>query len=67
MRLFRGTRIVVPKIQRDRVFNIAHESHQAVGETKTRLPFKMWWLKMAMMFLVFCFVPLLDKILTSCC
>jgi len=53
MRLFRGTRIVVPKILRDRVLNIAHESHQAVGETKTRLPFKMWWLKMVMMFLVF--------------
>lgn len=56
MRLFRGMRIVVPKILRDRVFNIAHESYQAVGESKARLPLKMWWLKMMMMFLVF-FAP----------
>ena len=44
--LLRGTRIVVPKILRDRVIEIAHEGHQGIVKTKNRLRSKVWWPKM---------------------
>ena len=44
--LLRGTRIVVPRILRDRVMKIAHEGHQGVVKTKNRLGSKGWWPKM---------------------
>ena len=42
----RGTRIVIPNIQRDRVLQIAHEGHQRIVKTKTGLRCKVWWPKM---------------------
>ena len=44
--LLRGTRIVVPKVLRDRVVRLAHEGHQGVVKTKYRLRSKVWWLVM---------------------
>ena len=41
--LLRGTRIVVPKVLRDRVVRLAHEGHQGVVKTKYRLRSKVWW------------------------
>ena len=35
--LLRGTRIVVPKVLRDKVVRLAHEGHQGVVKTKCRL------------------------------
>ena len=39
----RGTRMVVPKVLRDKVVRLAHESHQRVVKTKYRLQSKMWY------------------------
>ena len=44
--LLRGTRIVVPKVLRDRVVRLAHEGHQGVVKTKYRLRSKVWWPRM---------------------
>ena len=41
--LLRGSRIVVPKVLRDKVVRLAHEGHQGVVKTKYRLRSKMWW------------------------
>ena len=41
--LLRGTRIVVPKVLRDKVVRLAHEGHQGVVKTKCRLRSKVWW------------------------
>ena len=41
--LLRGTRIVVPKLLRDRVVRLAHEGHQGIVKTKYRLRSKVWW------------------------
>lgn len=41
--LVRGTRIVVPRILRDKVVRLAHEGHQGVVKTKYRLRSKVWW------------------------
>ena len=40
---FCGTRIVVPKVLRDKVVRLAHEGHQGVVKTKYRLRSKVWW------------------------
>ena len=44
--LLRGTRIVIPNVLRDRVLKIAHEGHQGIVKTKTRLRSKVWWPQM---------------------
>ena len=44
--LLRGTRIVVPKVLRDKVVRLAHEGHHGVVKTKYRLRIKVWWLGM---------------------
>ena len=41
--LLRGTRIVVPRILRDKVVRLAHEGHQGMVKTKYRLRNKVWW------------------------
>ena len=41
--LLRGTRIVIPKILRDKVVKLTHEGHQGVVKTKYRLRNKVWW------------------------
>ena len=41
--LLRGTRIVVPKVLRDKVVRLAHEGHQGVVKTKYRLRSKVRW------------------------
>ena len=41
--LLRGTRIVVPKVLRDKVVRLAHEGHQGIVKTKYRLRSKVWW------------------------
>ena len=41
--LLRGTRIVIPRLLRDRVVRLAHEGHQGIVKTKYRLRSKVWW------------------------
>lgn len=41
--ILRGTRIVIPQQLRDHVINLAHEGHQGVVKTKSRLRSKVWW------------------------
>ena len=41
--LLRGTRIVVPKVLRDKVVRLAHEGHQGVVKTKYQLQSMVWW------------------------
>ena len=41
--LLRGTRIVVPRLLRDRVVQLAHQRHQGIVKTKYRLRSKVWW------------------------
>ena len=41
--LLHVTRIVVPKVLRDKVVRLAHDGHQWVVETKYRLQSKEWW------------------------
>ncbi len=43
--LLRGTRFVIPKTLQKRVLSLAHEGHQEIGTTKSRLRCKVWWLK----------------------
>lgn len=38
-----GTRIVVPKILRDKVVRLAHEGHRGVVKTMYQLRTKVWW------------------------
>ena len=41
--ILRGTRIVIPKKLRPRVFSIAHEGHLGIVGTKQKLRSKVWW------------------------
>ena len=41
--LLRGTRIVVPRLLRNRVMQLVHEGHQGIVKTKYRLRSKVWW------------------------
>ena len=41
--VLRGTRIVVPKVLRERTLKIAHEGHQGIVKTKQLLRTKVWW------------------------
>ncbi|KAL9971363.1 hypothetical protein ACROYT_G023876, partial [Oculina patagonica] len=41
--LLRGTRIVVPRVLRDKVVKLAHEGHQGIVKTKYRLRSKVCW------------------------
>ena len=38
-----GTRIVVPQELRSQVLALAHEGHQGIAKTKSRLRSKVWW------------------------
>ena len=39
----RGTRIVIPTSLRGHVLALAHEGHQGIAKTKSRLRTKVWW------------------------
>ena len=41
--ILRGTRIVIPKVLRQRVVELAHEGHQGIVKMKERLRSKVWW------------------------
>ena len=41
--ILRGTRIVIPKVLRHRVVELAHEGHQGIVKMKERLRSKVWW------------------------
>ena len=41
--VLRGDRIVVPQSLRYRVLRLAHEGHQGIVKTKSRLRTKVWW------------------------
>jgi len=41
--ILRGNRIVVPKPLRERVFQVAHETHLGIEKTKQLLRTKVWW------------------------
>ena len=41
--ILRGTRIVIPKVLRSRVVELAHEGHQGIVKMKERLMSKVWW------------------------
>ena len=41
--IFRGTRIVIPKMLRPRVLSQAHEGHPRIVSMKQRLRSKVWW------------------------
>ena len=41
--LLRGTSIVVPRLLRNRVVQLAHKGHQGIVKTKYRLRSKVWW------------------------
>ena len=41
--VLRQTRIVVPKVLRKRVLELAHQGHQGIVKTKARLREKVWW------------------------
>ena len=43
--LLRGTRIVIPRILREKVTKLAHEGHQGIVKTRARLRTKVWWPK----------------------
>ena len=38
-----GTRIVIPKVLRSRVLELAYEGHQGIVKMKERLRSKVWW------------------------
>ena len=40
-----GTRIIIPRILREKVTKLAHEGHQGIVKTKARLRTKVWWPK----------------------
>ncbi|XP_044163820.1 uncharacterized protein K02A2.6-like [Acropora millepora] len=44
--VMRGDRIVIPNTLRKRVLEAAHEGHQGIVKTKSRLRTKVWWPKM---------------------
>ena len=44
--VMRGNRIVIPQSLRSKVLEAAHEGHQGIVKTKTRLRTKVWWPKM---------------------
>ena len=44
--VLRGDRIVIPQSLRKSVLESAHEGHQGVVKTKSRLRTKVWWPKM---------------------
>ena len=44
--VLRGDRIVIPQLLRRKVLELAHEGHQGIVKTKTRLRTKVWWPKM---------------------
>ena len=44
--LLRGDRIVIPKSLRKTVLESAHEGHQGIVKTKSRLRTKVWWPKL---------------------
>ena len=41
--ILRGTRIVIPKVLRSRVLELAHEGHHGIVKMKERLRSKVWW------------------------
>jgi len=41
--ILRGTRIVIPKVSRQRVLELAHEGHLEVVKMKERLRSEVWW------------------------
>ncbi|XP_022800415.1 uncharacterized protein K02A2.6-like [Stylophora pistillata] len=41
--ILRGRRIVIPKVLRLRVLELAHEGHQGIVKMKERLRSKVWW------------------------
>jgi len=41
--ILRGTRIVIYKVLRHRVVELAHEGHQGIVKVKERLRSKVWW------------------------
>ena len=41
--LLRGTRIVVPRVLRDKVVRLAHKGYQGMVKTKYRIRNKVWW------------------------
>ena len=44
--VMRGDRIVIPNTLRKRILEAAHEGHQGIVKTKSRLRTKVWWPKM---------------------
>ena len=44
--VMRGTRIVVPKVLRAQVLDLAHEGHPGIVKSKARLRNKVWWPRM---------------------
>jgi len=44
--IMRGSRIIIPKSMRKDVLKLAHEGHQGIVKTKSRLKSKVWWPKM---------------------
>ena len=44
----RGDRMVIPQSLRKSVLEAAHEGHQGIAKTKSRLSTKVWWPKMDM-------------------
>lgn len=43
--LLRGNRIVIPKVLRNRILELAHEGHPGMAVMKRRLRAKVWWPK----------------------
>jgi len=43
MLILRGSRILIPKVLRDKVMSLAHEGHLGTGGTKARLREHVWW------------------------
>ncbi|PIK38325.1 hypothetical protein BSL78_24838 [Apostichopus japonicus] len=41
--VLRGNRIVIPKVLRAQVVELAHEGHQGIVKSKQRLRTKVWW------------------------
>ena len=41
--ILRGTRIVIPKVLRSRVVELAHKGHQGIVKMKERIRSKVWW------------------------
>ena len=41
--ILRGTRIVIPKVLRSRVLELAHSGHQGIVKMKKRLRSQLWW------------------------